>query len=273
MSQAELAIAVDWAAAEGWNPGLHDAGCFHAADPDGFLIGRLEDEPVAVLSVVKYGESFGFLGFFIVKPPYRGRGFGQQIWKAGMAYLEGRSIGLDGVVEQQANYGKSGFVLAHRNVRYQGVARAQRPAPPGTVALATLPFDALLAYDQPFFPEPRAMFLRCWINQPDATALGILDDGQLGGYGVLRRCRNGFKIGPLFADSPALAEQLFMGLQAQAPEGAALFLDVPETNAEAVAMAQRHGMSIVFETARMYKGRAPELPVERIFGITTFELG
>jgi hypothetical protein len=34
-----------------------------------------------------------------------------------------------------------------------------------------------------------------------------------------------------------------------------------------------YAMSPVFETARMYKGAAPKLPLERIFGITSFELG
>jgi hypothetical protein len=33
MTQPELRIAVDWAADEGWNPGLNDAACFYAADP------------------------------------------------------------------------------------------------------------------------------------------------------------------------------------------------------------------------------------------------
>jgi hypothetical protein len=32
-------------------------------------------------------------------------------------------------------------------------------------------------------------------------------------------------------------------------------------------------MTPMFETARMYRGRAPDLPLDRIFGITTFELG
>jgi len=29
----------------------------------------------------------------------------------------------------------------------------------------------------------------------------------------------------------------------------------------------------VFETARMYRGAAPDLPVDRWFGVTSFELG
>ena len=36
MTETDLGLALDWAAAEGWNPGLHDAHCFYAADPEGF---------------------------------------------------------------------------------------------------------------------------------------------------------------------------------------------------------------------------------------------
>jgi len=32
-------------------------------------------------------------------------------------------------------------------------------------------------------------------------------------------------------------------------------------------------MVVVFETARMYTGAAPQLPLRRLFGVTTFELG
>lgn len=41
MRAAEIALAVDWAASEGWNPGFADAGCFATVDPDGFFIRRL----------------------------------------------------------------------------------------------------------------------------------------------------------------------------------------------------------------------------------------
>jgi hypothetical protein len=38
-------------------------------------------------------------------------------------------------------------------------------------------------------------------------------------------------------------------------------------------MAQEAGMAPVFETARMYAGPAPDLPLAQIYGITSFELG
>lgn len=273
MTRAEVDIAIDWAAAEGWNPGLHDADCFYAADPNGFLIGLLSDEPIAVISVVKYDDHFGFLGCYIVKPGYRGQGYGKQIWNAGLAYLRGCSIGLDGVVEQQSRYMKSGFILAHANARYQGRAGGEVAADAQIVPLATLPFADLIAYDRPLFPADRSAFLRSWIDQPEGIALGILQAGELAGYAVLRRCRNGFKIGPLFADTAELAERLFLALKARAPAGADIFLDAPAANAAAVDMAQRHGMTVCFETARMYLGTRPELPIERVFGVTSFELG
>jgi ribosomal protein S18 acetylase RimI-like enzyme len=274
MTREELDIAVDWAAAEGWNPGRHDADCFHAADPSGFLIGLLDNVPVAVISAVKYGESFGFIGFYIVKPEYRGKGCGLQIWNAALAYLKGRTVGLDGVVAQQDNYRKSGFALAYRNIRYCGSGSGTMPADAGIIPAATLPFADISAYDRAFFPDERSRFLQCWLTQPHSNALVILDGtGKPTGYGMVRTCRTGHKIGPLLADTPQLAERLFLALQASIPEGAALFLDVPEVNPAALDLVKRHAMTPAFETARMYTGPFPALPVDRLFGVTTFELG
>jgi ribosomal protein S18 acetylase RimI-like enzyme len=273
MTRTELDLAVEWAAAEGWNPGLHDADSFYAADPNGFLIGLLDDEPIAVISVVKYGADFGFLGFYIVKPEYRGQGYGLKIWNAGMESLQGRNVGLDGVVAQQENYKRSGFQLAYNNRRYEGSGGGEVDSDAQLVPLSYLAFDTVAAYDQPFFPADRTTFLRHWLTLPESTVLGWMQDDQLAGYGMVRLCRNGYKIGPLFADTPDIAQKLFLALKACVPQGAALFLDTPETNPAAVELAQNAGMTMVFETARMYTGALPNLPIERLYGVTTFELG
>jgi GNAT superfamily N-acetyltransferase len=273
MTRPEVDIAIDWAAAEGWNPGLYDADCFYAADPSGFLIGLVGDEPIATLSAVKYGDSFGFLGCYIVKPEYRGKGYGIQIWNAGLAYLRGRTIGLDGVVEQQGNYRKSGFTLAYKNLRYQGTGDGAFPTDSGIVPLSTIPFDEIDTYDKPFFPSNRTQFLRCWIDQPQSTALGIRRNHKLVGYGAMRICRSGYKVGPLLADSQELASHLFSALKAHAPAGAPIFLDTPAVNPAAIDLAKQHNMTVAFETARMYIGKCPDFPVERLFGVMTFELG
>lgn len=273
MRRDEVDLAVEWAAREGWNPGLRDAEVFHATDPDGFHVGLLDGEPVATISAVKYADSFAFVGFYIVAPEQRGNGYGLRAWNEAMATLRGRNAGLDGVVDQQANYRKSGFRLAYRNVRYQGSVASDHVDDRGIVPLSALPFDAICRYDRAFFPAARDTFLRRWVAQPDYAGAAIVRDGAIAGYGVIRPCRSGYKIGPLFADAPAGAEQLFTALCARAAAGAAVFLDIPETNAEAVALVQRHGMNAAFETARMYTGEFPDLPLARLYGVTTFELG
>jgi hypothetical protein len=273
MQREEIGIAVEWAAAEGWNPGVHDAPCFHAADPSGFLIGLLGDEPVATISVVKYASAFGFLGFYIVKPDWRGQGHGLAIWNAGMASLAGRNVGLDGVIAQQDNYRKSGFALAWRNVRHEGLGGGQVEADPRIVPLSTLPFDVVRACDAPFFPADRSAFLRCWITQPGSTAVGFVEDGRLKGYAMLRPCRAGYKVGPLFADDASIAQQLFSVLKSRVGTQEKIYLDTPDANPQALALARRHGMSAVFETARMYTHGMPAVPMERFYGVTTFELG
>ncbi len=75
-SAADVILMAEWAAAENWNPGLTDARAFVVADPRGFLIGRMDGEPVTCISVVRYGETFGFLGMYIARSDVRGRGLG-----------------------------------------------------------------------------------------------------------------------------------------------------------------------------------------------------
>ncbi|MTW13575.1 GNAT family N-acetyltransferase [Pseudoduganella eburnea] len=272
MTLPELEMVLEWAAAEGWNPGLSDAASFHAADPGGFLLGTLDGEPVASIFAVRYGSGFGFIGGYIVRPAFRGKGYGMQIWRAGMALLAGRNVALDGVPAQQANYARSGFRLAHRNVRYEGRG-STLPAPSRVLPLGAEDIDELLAYDRAFFPEDRVVFMRCWLQQLGSVMLGVREGGALLGYAVLRPCRNGFKVGPLCAESPDVADELLQALRGRVPEDEPIFLDVPEPNAAAVALAARHGMRACFETARMYTGADPALPLARQYGITTFELG
>lgn len=272
VNRAEMQILIDWAAAEGWNPGLADADCFFAADPQGFFVAELAGEPVGCISAVAYGPGFGFIGLYIVRSEYRGRGYGMELWQAAMHYLGARNIGLDGVVAQQSNYQKSGFQLAYRNIRYVLKNGSKPLVTVGIVPLAEIPFEQLAVYDRALFAFDRAAFLQQWISRPRSCALGILRQDRLAGYGVLRVCREGCKIGPLFADGPTEASELFAALTMEQREGP-MFLDVPAVNPDALALVENQGMEPVFETARMYTGAPPPIPLAKLFGVTSFELG
>ncbi len=271
MSRAELEMVLDWAAAEGWNPGRSDAACFHAADPDGFLLAEDAGRPLAAIAAVRSGEGQGFIGLYIAVPEARGQGHGMAVWRAGMARLEGRCVGLDGVVAQQANYRKSGFAFAWNNARY---ATDVPRLPAAEHRTEPARFDgALLAFDAAHCGAERPAFLRAWLDAPGHLALVTRDAaGAISGFGALRPCREGSKIGPLFARGPEEARSLLAALAARRPVGP-LVLDVPEDHAAAVALAREAGMGKVFETARMYTAPPPPLRRAGIFGVTSFELG
>ena len=292
---ADWPVFESWAAGEGWNPGPADGGCFLAQDPDGFFVGRIEGQPVSAVSVVNYGETFSFLGFYLVHPDFRGQGHGYATWQAGLEHAGDRVIGLDGVLEQQDNYRRSGFRLAHRNIRYVGPALADLSASAGSesgagsgsgsavsvVPVAEIGRPAIEAYDGGRFPAERPVFLDRWLSAPGHIGYAAVSDGELVGYGVIRPAPAFAKIGPLFADTPEAAETLFRALisglvAAGGPEASRsleIALDVPETNAAAVALAERHGMKPSFETARMYTGPVRDIEMASVYGITSFELG
>ena len=281
MTHHEVSELVEWAAGEGWNPGLHDAELFWATDPEAFIAADLGGELIGGGAITSYDGEFGFMGFFIVRPEFRGRGLGNTIWHARRERLlarlrPGASIGMDGVFTMQEYYAQGGFVFSHRNLRF----RADIPEHGLTSSaddksitpLSDVPFEQVLEYDRSCFPAARPDFLKGWTAQADALALACQRDGKLLGFGVVRRCREGCKIGPLFADDSATANSLYGHLAAFAA-GGPLFLDAPENNPAAMALVQQHKMTEVFGCARMYLGQPPALSHERIYGVTTFELG
>ena len=274
LQDVEMHIPLDMAMQEGWNPGVEDSSAFHAADPDGYFAGEINGELINVISAVRYGDTFGFIGLYICKREHRTKGYGHQIWDHAMKYLGARLIGLDAVNEQTASYGEHGFKRIYRNIRQTGISLCDTPMDPRIAPLGQGIFPSIRDYDRRFFPEERTEFLRLWTSPMSETRRGFsfVEDGVVKGYGVIRQCHEGFKIGPLFADTPEIADTLFRTLAGQV-KGQVVILDTPEPNAAALLLAEKYELSPEFETFRMYRGPVPDLPLDQMYGITTFELG
>lgn len=184
----EIHLMLEWARVEGWSLGLDDASIFQIADPSGFFIGYFNNTPVAAISNVRYSSEFSFIGLYIVKPEFRGLGLGHQIWQHALNYSGGvTSSGLDGVVEQQANYVKSGFKLEQRNIRYSLAKNAilnYNDANLKTIDLLNL--QAVLNYDTDFFPTRRDKFLTAWLLASHAKSFAYIVNNKIQGYGVIR---------------------------------------------------------------------------------------
>jgi GNAT superfamily N-acetyltransferase len=272
-SSEEWLQVEEWAAEENWNPGLGDTACFHPTDPAGFFMGRQDGRPVSAVSVVNYSDQFSFLGYYLVHPALRSKGLGLATWHAAVPHAGDRTIGLDAVPAQEETYRRSGFSPAYRTGRYGG-----RPTPPGATSPSVVPvtgdhIEAVAAYDERCFPAARRAFLERWLNAEGHHAHVFVRDGETAGYGVIRRARDGHRIGPLFADTPQVAEALFDALIAHLSPDDEVHVDIPETHEAAVSLAAGRGLTPGSHTVRMYNGAPPATRAECIFGVTSLELG
>ena len=159
-------------------------------------------------------------------------------------------------------------------------------------------FGAILQYDTKIFLTERVNFLNYWLtndtttttiatdtttdtNTNTTTGTGIsthrsyvyIENNVVRGYGTIRKCHTGYKIAPLFADSLEIADILFQTLSSTVT-GEVISIDIPEPNSSfTTVLVEQYKLIPVFETYRMYRGEALELCLDRIYGITSFELG
>ncbi len=269
---AEVEMLLEWAADEGWNPGINDARIFYESDPLGFFIGYIGDKPVAAISNVCYGRELGFIGLYIVAREYRGQGYGYQIWQHALAQRSIRNCGLDGVIAQQHNYRKSGFHRAYKHIRYKmAPCLLENRNRDNLHPVAEVNWSQLLDFDRIGFPAPREAFLRAWVN--NYTTLVYRDHEDIRGFGTIRKCREGYKIGPLFAENREIAQDIVVGLVNSLSEVGNVYLDIPDLNPEALLIVEYLKMTPVFETARMYLHPVSGVDIYQVFGVTTLELG
>lgn len=275
MTRAEADTLDGWAAAEGWNPGLHDIEIAWACDPDAFIALRKDGELAGGGAIIAYDGAAGFMGLFIMRADLRRQGLGRVLWHERLNRLRARlrpdaPIGMDGVFDMAPFYEAGGFVYLYRDLRFEGTA-------PGALDPAAIPLDQiswpeLAAYDIQVSGLSREGFMHAWLGQEGGHGFAVRETGTIGGYGFVRPCRVGFKLGPLYARGPAIARRLLLSLLSVV-QGSQVQIDVPEQNAAAMGLMNELGWPSPFGCARMVHGTAPAIPVEQVYGVTSFEFG
>lgn len=270
MTRDDLALVLDWAAEEGWNPGLDDATAFHRTDPEGFFLAIDGDTPVAAISVVNHSDRFAFLGLYLCRPSYRGRGIGFDLWSHAVGHAGDRTVGLDGVAEQQANYERSGFVRSGATTRYSGAVEPEsdpsiRPIAPADIPLA-------VAFEEAASGWRKEAYLSGWFTDCETRRSFVLEglDG-LQGMATIRLCRTGCKIGPLVATSPEAALRLIRhAVSCLAVDS--VMMDVPAGSTDLVDLCRQLGLFAGFSTARMYRGPFQDV-AHPLYAVASLELG
>ena len=133
MTRDEVFQLVDWAAGEGWNPGLDDAALFWATDPDAFVAAERDGIVIGGGAVTSYNGAFGFMGLFIVRPEFRRRGLGHALWQARRTRMiarlhPGASIGMDGVFTMQDYYAQGGLDRKSTRLNSSHVSESRMPS-------------------------------------------------------------------------------------------------------------------------------------------------
>ena len=114
--------------------------------------------------------------------PWQG-GVGLPAWPVSA----GRTIGLDGVPEQQANYRSKGFRPVYETIRYSGRPAALPVGAERPRMVTAQPVPDIIGYDALCFPAPRHSFLQQWLQPPHRAlaAITVAGNGRLCGGAIL----------------------------------------------------------------------------------------
>ncbi|MFM7464908.1 MAG: GNAT family N-acetyltransferase, partial [Cyanobium sp.] len=292
----DVSTVTGWARQEGFSPGAGDVAIYRQTDRQGLWVGWLDQEPVGCIAGVRYNAAYGFIGLFLVVPEHRGKGYGVQLWRHALHHLaEVPCIGLEAAPNRVADYAGWGFAPASTTTRWQRLgdgttpkalaperapARSSAPAAASPswclVAGEAIPEEAVQRFDAQREPSPRPHFLHQWLRHPAGTVHALLDrEGTCHGFGRIRPCLlkggEGWRIGPLVADSPTAARALLVGLLQR--HAGAVLIDGPGANPLAAPLLEDLGFEPLSQTLRMYRGTAPTGTLADVYGLACLELG
>jgi GNAT superfamily N-acetyltransferase len=277
--KAEMQMIMAWAEAEKWNPGKYDYEPYFAMNKENYLLLLVDEKPVGSISLVRYSEEFAFIGFFIVLPEYRRQGLGVQLWEEALKRLEKcQTVGLYSVPPQVSRYEASGFKGSHMIERQIGNAPERLEELSSRIKISQNPhsvFKTLCAYDRDNFKYNRQKLLRRMLAMPQTWALISFDkNGKVNGYGLIRPCVEGFRIGPLYANNFNSAKLLFGALLSKIP-AESFILDMPRNNRFSQIFAAYFRLQHVPEadTMIMFKGEEPEGVNKYCYGVCSLEVG
>ena len=283
----DISLVTEWARIEGFSPGIGDINIYKNTDNQGIWIALLDDIPIGCIAGVRYNSSYAFIGLFIVLPKYRGNGFGLQLWKHAMNYLSGiPCIGLEAALNRIEDYSKWGFKQSSTTTRWQWngsdgflvdkLYLAEELSGYEILDSKFISSTDVQIYDANREPSPRPHFLSDWLENKSGKVLVVVDKKRIcHGFGRIRPCLlkngSGWRIGPLLADTPPLAEYLLRSL-VSSHKGKVL-LDSPGLNPYSKYLLERLGFSEISKTIRMYKGFQPPVSMNQVYGLACLELG
>ncbi|KAJ7388261.1 hypothetical protein OS493_038910 [Desmophyllum pertusum] len=238
--------------------------------------------------LAKYVENYGHIGCYLVRKEYRGKGYGLKIFNAALANVKpSRSIGLYAVQDKEQMYQRSGFhshfnggrLVFHLPTAVVCFSESLEQSSVKVKCIDQVDQKALFMYDSSVFGFERHPFLSKWLCVTGSRAHAAINkEGAIVGYVVARPTfvkEDGYRIGPLFADSESIAEMLlkalFEELLQQEKPPPAVIIDTPTERATKLAEKLQGKSS--FGLVYMVTKELPEACFNKWFGVTAPEIG
>tara|TARA_Y100001968_G_scaffold205537_1_gene188748 strand:+ start:111 stop:998 length:888 start_codon:yes stop_codon:yes gene_type:complete len=286
LSKTDIDFVTEISRKEGFAPGIGDLSIYKNTDSQGLWVGWLNNTPIGCIAGVRYNDYYGFLGLFLVKKKYRGRGFGLQLWKKALSHLSNLPcVGLEAAPERIGDYSKWGFTISSKTTRWQwlGDGKLLKESLSANdlndfqfVEGSSIHSNAVQKFDEKRENTPRPHFLSDWLNHPAGKVIAVIDKkGKCHGFGRIRPCLlqsgEGWRIGPLMADNPMLVKILIKKLIESHP--GLIIIDAPGLNKSACNLFKDLGFESKSETFRMYRGYQPPVSMRDVYGLACLELG
>ncbi len=282
MTPDDLNLVVDWCKEEGWNIGLYDFHMYYKLTLRGHLMFLYENEPIGAISIIQHSDDFLTIGPFIVKNGYRGKGYGSQIWQQAIALIEQENytVSLYSVPAQVDFYQKRGFQTKFKNKRWELFHENQTLIKEEAAPCEDFSSDNLLSvsqYDQSIFSISRQKIFEELLKISAVKGFVLKNEGLITGFGLIRPCVKGWRVGPLFANTPESAKIIFTKLLSVVSDEK-IIIDVPSANKFAQVFAEYFNLTAVSadDTEAMFTGNEPKQLLEHInenYGVFSLEIG
>ncbi|MEI6209917.1 MAG: GNAT family N-acetyltransferase [Desulfuromonadales bacterium] len=253
-----LAAAENWVA-EPWEfvflLKTFPEGCFCMRNSDGL--------EVAFVTALRHEKS-GWIGNLIVAEEFRGRGFGEAMFRKAQEALHGsgvETLWLTASDSGKALYEKYGFSSIDRIIRWIGTSRTLRAGSTRPVMRAGRS-TSVNSFD-----------CKVWGDRRDELLAVTADRGRLltdeSGFVVIQPCGADRQLGPFAACDSVAAERLYHTALNTLEPGSKIYVDAPVSNRAAVRLFTRERMHACSSNELMFAGAVPDYRPELLYGLAT----
>ncbi|GBN68856.1 hypothetical protein AVEN_8287-1 [Araneus ventricosus] len=267
--------------------GIHDVPTvfqtFMKLDPEGFRV--TVDETGKILgscSIVLNGDDSDglyFGGIYFVEPKYQGTGIGLRLYKTCVDHFGDSDCGINAVAGMKKVYRDRGdfpveekdwVCLKNQTPNHVSPEVLSNIVPPG---VDIQPFQdsflpEMVAYDQALVGLRRSLLLSMSCNEKNSRTFVAFKNGVCVGFGSVKEsCLGAARVGPLYADDPAVAEVILRKLLESFSDRKGFAMMTISNNIHANSFLRRLACPVKEECHRLYNKQRLIVDTSKIYAL------